>query len=228
MLEKVKFTGVFEKTKFAKNLFLYDKKKKERMWLVIAAHDTEFDMKDLQKEFKVGSGNLRGASLETMEKALGATKGAVNLFSIINDESKAVTLVLDKRLLEEFEYVGFHPMVNTATVAITPEDIKKVVSLSDHEAQILDFASLSGDKGGAPAPKQAKQKPQKQPKQPKKPAPEVKPNTDIHEEGIQYTKEMSFSKWYQQVITKANMIEYYDISGCYILRPLSFYIWEQI
>ena len=24
------------------------------------------------------------------------------------------------------------------------------------------------------------------------------------------------------------MIEYYDISGCYILRPLSFYIWEQI
>lgn len=24
------------------------------------------------------------------------------------------------------------------------------------------------------------------------------------------------------------MIEYYEISGCYILRPLSFYIWEQI
>mmetsp|Transcript_3564 Transcript_3564/g.2589 ORF Transcript_3564/g.2589 Transcript_3564/m.2589 type:complete len:207 (+) Transcript_3564:680-1300(+) len=24
------------------------------------------------------------------------------------------------------------------------------------------------------------------------------------------------------------MIEYYDVSGCYILRPLSFYIWEQI
>ena len=24
------------------------------------------------------------------------------------------------------------------------------------------------------------------------------------------------------------MIEYYDISGCYILRPISYYIWEQI
>ena len=70
---------------FAKNLFYYDKKKKERMWLLIAAHDTQFDMKDLQKELKVGSGNLRAASLETMEATLAATKGAVNLFSILND-----------------------------------------------------------------------------------------------------------------------------------------------
>jgi bifunctional glutamyl/prolyl-tRNA synthetase len=34
--------------------------------------------------------------------------------------------------------------------------------------------------------------------------------------------------WYSQVITKSELIEYYDISGCYILRPASFYIWEQI
>ena len=67
MLEKVKFTDEFEKTMFAKNLFFYDKKKKERLWLVIAAHDTVTDMKFMQKEFKVGSGNLRGASLEVME-----------------------------------------------------------------------------------------------------------------------------------------------------------------
>jgi len=30
------------------------------------------------------------------------------------------------------------------------------------------------------------------------------------------------------VITKAELIEYYEISGCYILRPNSYYIWEQI
>jgi len=40
MLEHVKFEGEYVKTKFAKNLFFYDKKKKERMWLVIAAHDS--------------------------------------------------------------------------------------------------------------------------------------------------------------------------------------------
>jgi prolyl-tRNA synthetase len=31
-----------------------------------------------------------------------------------------------------------------------------------------------------------------------------------------------------QVITHAEMIDYYDISGCYILRPWSFNIWEAI
>ena len=78
-----------------------------------------------------------------MEAATGAKKGAVNLFSIMNDEKKAVTLVIDKRLMEEFEYVGFHPMVNTATTAITPDGVKKVIELSGHEAVILDFASIS-------------------------------------------------------------------------------------
>lgn len=46
--------------------------------------------------------------------------------------------------------------------------------------------------------------------------------------GIEYDKNDNFSRWYSQIITKSEMIEYYDISGCYILRPLSFFIWEQI
>ena len=31
-----------------------------------------------------------------------------------------------------------------------------------------------------------------------------------------------------KVLTKAEMMEYYDISGCYILRPWSYSIWEAI
>lgn len=45
-----------------------------------------------------------------MYKFLGVKKGAVTLFSIINDKENKVVLAIDKRLLEEFEYVGFHPM----------------------------------------------------------------------------------------------------------------------
>jgi hypothetical protein len=37
------------------------------MWLVIAAHDTQFNMNDLTKFLGVGSGNLRGADPEIME-----------------------------------------------------------------------------------------------------------------------------------------------------------------
>ena len=46
--------------------------------------------------------------------------------------------------------------------------------------------------------------------------------------GIEFKKEDDFAMWYQQIITKAEMVEYYDISGCYILRPWSYMIWEAI
>jgi len=35
-------------------------------------------------------------------------------------------------------------------------------------------------------------------------------------------------EWYSQIITKGDLIEYYDVSGCYILKPWSYFIWEQI
>lgn len=34
--------------------------------------------------------------------------------------------------------------------------------------------------------------------------------------------------FFTKVITKSEMIEYYDVSGCYILRPWAFSIWESI
>ena len=49
-----------------------------------------------------------------------------------------------------------------------------------------------------------------------------------HKLSIQYKKEVNFSKWYSEIITKSEMIDYYDISGCYILRPRAFFIWDQI
>jgi prolyl-tRNA synthetase len=36
--------------------------------------------------------------------------------------------------------------------------------------------------------------------------------------GIDVAKEEDFSGWYQQVLTKGDMLDYYDVSGCYILK----------
>ena len=36
--------------------------------------------------------------------------------------------------------------------------------------------------------------------------------------GIDVDKEEDFSGWYQQVLTKGEMLDYYDVSGCYILK----------
>lgn len=37
-----------------------------------------------------------------------------------------------------------------------------------------------------------------------------------------------FGDWYQQVLIKGDMLDYYDISGCYILKPWSYGIWQEI
>jgi len=36
--------------------------------------------------------------------------------------------------------------------------------------------------------------------------------------GIDVAKEDDFSAWYSQVLTKGEMMDYYDVSGCYILQ----------
>jgi prolyl-tRNA synthetase len=49
-----------------------------------------------------------------------------------------------------------------------------------------------------------------------------------NKEGIEVTKSEDFSEWYQQLVVKGELIEYYDISGCYILRPNAYFIWDSI
>ncbi len=45
---------------------------------------------------------------------------------------------------------------------------------------------------------------------------------------ISFKKEEDINKWYTQVIQKADLIEYTDVSGCMIFKPNSYQIWENI
>ncbi|KAM7487962.1 hypothetical protein LguiB_025446 [Lonicera macranthoides] len=52
---------------------------------------------------------------------------------------------------------------------------------------------------------------------------EVKKETGL---GLTHKKDENFGEWYSEVVVNGEMIEYYDISGCYILRPWTMSIWE--
>ncbi|KAG1355177.1 Proline--tRNA ligase, cytoplasmic [Cocos nucifera] len=54
---------------------------------------------------------------------------------------------------------------------------------------------------------------------------EVKKETRL---GLTYKKDKDFGEWYSEVCVAGEMIEYYDISGCYILRPWTMAIWETL
>lgn len=70
------------------------------------------------------------------------------------------------------------------------------------------------------------------PKETKKPAKKEEVKADDGKKqtrlGVEVMKEENLSEWYSQVITKSEMIEYYNVSGCYILRPWSYCIWDSI
>lgn len=110
--------------------------------------------------------------------------------------------------------------------------------------KLLDLKAEYQQKTGEHFPAQGRQpsKP-KEPKSntPKEKAPKVKPapkenSKDDEGEGakkqtrlgLEAKKEENLPDWYSQVITKGELIEYYDVSGCYILRPGAFSVWEFI
>lgn len=47
--------------------------------------------------------------------------------------------------------------------------------------------------------------------------------------GMTVSKTENFPAWYQEVVLKAEMVEYYnEIAGFFVLRPASMFIWSQI
>ena len=78
-------------------------------------------------------------------------------------------------------------------------------------------------KGGDKA-KGGKQKNKQQPQKKKK---EGK-GSKVSKMGLDARKLEEFGDWYSEVCTKSEMISYYEISGCYILRPWAYSIWDSI
>ncbi|KAL8293885.1 hypothetical protein RB601_002019 [Gaeumannomyces tritici] len=80
----------------------------------------------------------------------------------------------------------------------------------------LKKAAKAAQKGAEKAAKAAKQMPV-----------QTKKTDDII--GITVSKDENFAQWYQEVVLKAEMIEYYnEISGFYILRPAAMFVWSHI
>src|SRR3989344_2165735 len=46
--------------------------------------------------------------------------------------------------------------------------------------------------------------------------------------GITVSKEKDFSEWYTQVIQKAELADYTKVSGCMVIKPYAYAIWEKI
>eukprot|EP00727_Mastigamoeba_balamuthi_P011754 m51a1_g7200 putative prolyl-trna synthetase (557) ;mRNA; f:196419-198600 len=103
--------------------------------------------------------------------------------------------------------------------------------MAEQQTQQQQPTTAAPEAAAAPAApaarKERKPKPEKKEKKAAAPAAVVKKDTaDLL--GIEAKKADNFADWYTQVITRSEMLEYYDISGCYILRPWAYNMWENI
>ena len=121
-----------------KNLFLKDKK--GRLWLISARQDTVIDLKRADKW--IGSARLSFGNETLLWDTLGVRPGSVTALGLINDPEQRVTFVLDQALWDA-EVVNFHPLTNTATMALAQADFRRFLSLIGREPMVVDFARLA-------------------------------------------------------------------------------------
>jgi len=121
-----------------KNLFL--KGKAGRLFLICAEARAPIKINKLHP--LLGCKRLSFGKPDLLLAHLGVTPGSVTLFSVINDKDNAVTLVIDKALVDS-ETVNFHPLLNTATTAISSSDMIKFAKATAHDPVVLDFLALN-------------------------------------------------------------------------------------
>ena len=72
-------------------------------------------------------------------EALGIEPGAVSPFALVNDPDRRVALVLDAAVMR-LPLLNFHPLVNTQTVTIATEDLRRFVADCGHQVIEVEFS----------------------------------------------------------------------------------------
>lgn len=121
-----------------RNLYMRDNKKNNV--LVVAANETQIDLKKLPD--LLGCGRLSFGSADRLWEFLGIRPGSVNPFTVINDKDHQVTLYLDKTLMEA-DLLNVHPMDNAKTVGLAPSDLARFLEKIGHPFRIIDLSAAA-------------------------------------------------------------------------------------
>ncbi|HPH95069.1 MAG TPA: prolyl-tRNA synthetase associated domain-containing protein [Anaerolineaceae bacterium] len=115
-----------------KNLFLRDRK--GVFYLLMTDCSKKMDLRALAA--RLNTTKLHLASPEAMLDCLGVTPGAVTVLALINDTQHQVQLWIDGDIWERERYLC-HPLVNTSTLIIPINDLKRFFVLTGHGVHLI-------------------------------------------------------------------------------------------
>lgn len=119
-----------------KNLFLCDKKAR-RFFLAVTACEKTVKLDALAAQ--LGVPHIRFGSEENLLRLLGVTRGSVTMMGLANDAEHVVELWIDAEIWQS-ETFQSHPLVNTATLIFTKEELERFFDLTGHVVHVFDGA----------------------------------------------------------------------------------------
>ena len=121
----------------SKNLFLKDAK--ANFFLISIEESASIDLKKTMQQIQ--SKKLSFAKPEYLQDILGIEPGSVSPFALLNDTKKQVKFYLDRSFLDS-EKVNFHPLINTATVNISPQNLIELIEKYHNPVNYIDSENL--------------------------------------------------------------------------------------
>lgn len=123
-------------TAMCKNLFLTNRQG-TAFYLLLMPGDKPFRTKNLSAA--LGVARLSFGTPEKMEELLGVLPGSATVLGLACDKEREITLVIDREVLAG-EYIGCHPMVNTASLRIKMSDLlDKILPATGHAPVVVDL-----------------------------------------------------------------------------------------
>lgn len=124
-------------TNICKNLFLRNAQKTD-FYLLLLPGNKKFRTSILSKQIE--SSRLSFAEPEFMEEFLNVTPGSVSVLGLMNDKNRRVRLLIDKDVIENQEYFGCHPCVNTSSLSFPTKDLlDKILPAIGHPYTLVNL-----------------------------------------------------------------------------------------
>ncbi|OAJ37110.1 hypothetical protein BDV3_000156 [Batrachochytrium dendrobatidis] len=187
--------------------------------VAVALESTNFTIGALTKS--LGYKDSRVATDDLVKTTLFVDKIDATPFALVDVEDKSsVIVVVDKNIPVAPGHLICRAFGPDASLFVEVAGFTKFLDVHGGAYTIHDFSALA-----AAAPSVSKAKKEATSDIVKKDAAEGEKEVMI---GITAKKNEDFANWYSQVLLRAEMMDYYDISGCYIIRPWAYTIWKHI